>query len=395
MLSISPRLSLLAASLALTSVAAAQQPVNFQMRYDSHWSNSTHPGAYPAGAHYSPLIGGTHNGMVQFWQPGTLATNGIEVMAETGNPNPLRSEVQSAIAAGNAGEVIQGPGLNSPGVVNTTFTATDDFHYMTVVTMIAPSPDWFVGTQSLNLKPNGEWIHSVTVPLLAWDAGTDSGVDFNSGDADTVPAMPVALQTGGPFQGTTPLATITITRVSTPDETCNGDGGDQMGCTDCPCGNDAAQGTIGGCLNSAASSARLRCEGIASIFTDTLRFEMTGAPSNAFCVLNSGDSLAPQNMANPCFGSNSGVQSASFDGIRCAVGNTRRHGGRAANFIGEVGTNGPGWGPPDNPMLGISAQAGFVVGQTRFFQVVYRDNATLSCMRGLNTSQAIIATYGP
>ena len=41
-----------------------------------------------------------------------------------------------------------------------------------------------------------------------------------------------------------------------PDQ-CNGDGGDQMGCTDCPCTNNAPQGTIGGCLNSAGTASRL------------------------------------------------------------------------------------------------------------------------------------------
>ena len=38
---------------------------------------------------------------------------------------------------------------------------------------------------------------------------------------------------------------------------CFGDGGDQLGCTDCPCGNTASVGSVGGCLNGAGASGEL------------------------------------------------------------------------------------------------------------------------------------------
>ncbi len=34
---------------------------------------------------------------------------------------------------------------------------------------------------------------------------------------------------------------------------CTGDGGDQMGCTDCPCNNNTPPGSIGGCRNSSGT----------------------------------------------------------------------------------------------------------------------------------------------
>lgn len=182
---------------------------------------------------------------------------------------------------------------------------------------------------------------------------------------------------------------------------CNGDGGDGMGCTDCPCGNNATPGTTGGCLNSALRSARLEASGDASVSlpagsTIDLRFSITDAPPLAFCILNSGDAIAPGDMANPCFGLNSGAQAAAFDGLRCAIVNTRRHGGRSADLNGEVGiTNNP-WGGEGGPLAGLAvAGAGFVAGQTRFWQVINRDDPLASCMRGLNTSQAIQITFAP
>jgi len=178
-------------------------------------------------------------------------------------------------------------------------------------------------------------------------------------------------------------------------EQCNGDGGDQMGCTNCPCMNNATAGTVGGCLNSAGTSARLIGSGIPSVTGDNLRFELTGAPPTAFCILNSGDAVAPGNMANPCFGMASGAQAMQFDGLRCAIMNTQRHGGRAADGLGQVGITNNGWGPPSGPPAGLVGQGGFAAGQTRAFQVINRDDALLSCMRGLNTSQSVSYTILP
>ncbi len=101
-------------------------------------------------------------------------------------------------------------------------------------------------------------------------------------------------------------------------------------------------------------------------------------------------------MVNPCFGMNSGAQAMQFDGLRCAVTNTRRHGGRSADAMGDVGVTNAPWGGEGNPMVGIAnAGTGFVAGQTRYFQVINRDDPLLSCMRGLNTSQAVEVTFTP
>ncbi len=182
---------------------------------------------------------------------------------------------------------------------------------------------------------------------------------------------------------------------------CNGDGGDQLGCTDCPCTNNALAGSVGGCLNSAGKPTQLAASGSASVSlptmsTSDLRFALSDAPANAFCILNSGDSIAPGGMANPCFGLGSGVQAASFDGLRCAVMNTRRHGGRSADASGNVGVTNNPWGGEGGPPVGLAiAGGGFLSGQTRFFQVIHRDDPLLSCMRGLNTSQAVQVTFTP
>lgn len=52
---------------------------------------------------------------------------------------------------------------------------------------IIPSPDWFVGVDSLDLCDGGQWVQEVSLDLYPYDAGTDSGFTFSSPNYLTVP----------------------------------------------------------------------------------------------------------------------------------------------------------------------------------------------------------------
>jgi hypothetical protein len=81
--------------------------------------------------------------------------------------------------------------------------------------MVAPSPDWFVGVDSLPLYENGQWRPLITVDLFPYDSGTDSGVFFDSPNADTQPREPIAAL-GAPFTGLPRMGTMTFTLVPEP-----------------------------------------------------------------------------------------------------------------------------------------------------------------------------------
>ena len=187
--------------------------------------------------------------------------------------------------------------------------------------------------------------------------------------------------------------TVFLADLSGPYESfCNGDGGDQMGCTNCPCGNNAAPGTTGGCLNSNSTSARLNPSGAPSVMADTMRYEVTGANVSTFGVLTSADNQLPQMGACP---PGSGIASALLDGLRCVGGAAQRHGSRATDANGDIGVTNNGWGPPSGPAGGLIAQGGFVAGQTRHYQCFYREIGTLGCMTGQNTTDAVSVTFEP
>ena len=196
---------------------AISATARYRVLFNATWSATTHPNQFPSAPHFSGLIGGTHNDQVKFWETGQNATPGIKSMAETGGQSILANEVRAAIQAGTAERVIRGGGIGrSPGLVSLEFEISQDFPLVTLVSMIAPSPDWFVGVRDLNLLESGDWVEGRTLELLPYDAGTDSGVTFNSANAPTNPPRPIRRITEPPLgNGRTaaPLGTFTFSRI--------------------------------------------------------------------------------------------------------------------------------------------------------------------------------------
>jgi hypothetical protein len=213
---------LVAAAIGGLAPRAASAPITYEATFSATWSLQSHPGAYPAGAHFSALIGGVHSPTVRFWTPGDLASAGIEQMAEVGGTSALHSEVQTAINAGSASAVIQGSGIGSPGSTSLTFDVTPEFPLVTLTSMVAPTPDWFVGVHGLDLRDGRGWKQQATVDLFAYDAGTEEGVGFSLANPETVPRQPIALLTS-PLSASAPrLGTFTFTRISPVPEPASG-----------------------------------------------------------------------------------------------------------------------------------------------------------------------------
>lgn len=168
----------------------------------------------PGGAHFTTLIGSTHNQGVVFWERGGTASTGTETMAETGRTGTLRSEVVAA-------------GQDSSGIIQQTLsrggTATVDFEIVvsgehatvTLASMLAPSPDWFVGVSGLPLlRADGHWAHHVKADLFPYDAGTENGEQFSLNNDPTIPQETItSLRDTGMFYGD-PVATLQFERVT-------------------------------------------------------------------------------------------------------------------------------------------------------------------------------------
>ena len=169
------------------------------------WSEQLHPHWYPQGAHLSPMIAWSHRLKDILFREHGVASDGMEIMAETGAPSTLVREIQNSILAGASATYATGSVFNAPGVDIIQMTMTQDAPYVTVVSMIAPSPDWFITARNVELYRNGEWLSQVHVPAALYDAGTDSGTTFTSEDDDTDPQQSISKLRNAPSR---PIATF-------------------------------------------------------------------------------------------------------------------------------------------------------------------------------------------
>ena len=283
---------------------------------------------------------------------------------------------------------------NTGAISEFTFSNLDGGNYDVAVHSWAPDNSTFVSA----VTPTGR---STTQLMGAWPGAPTEGTTYAAyciGNVAAGGSISVQVETIAGFASVNGLQ-IAPAAAACPGagfpEGCNGDGGDGMGCTDCPCGNNAMPGTVGGCLNSAGTSSRLLGTGTptatGSNTTPPLRFECSGvAPSNS-AQLTSGNAAAPANAANPCFGLNSGITSVSLDGLRCAVQGVLRHGVRPSDANGDVGVTTNGWGGANN----FFNYDTFTAGQTKFFQVIHRDDAGAVCLTSQNTTQYVEITFQP
>lgn len=187
-------LALALAGLVLTAQAAvADSSATYTVTFDGTWSSATHPTEYPTGAHFSGLIGATHDARYVLFGAGRTATDGLERLAEKGAHSPLDEEIRTAIASGVAGALFEGqPIHNPPGQASVTFTIDEKHPLVSLVAMIAPSPDWFTGVAEVDLRENGQWAARRELTLYAWDAGTDGGTTYQAADDDTQPRDAIA-----------------------------------------------------------------------------------------------------------------------------------------------------------------------------------------------------------
>jgi len=190
--------------------------VLYRITFKGNFSGKTHRTFnFPMNPHFSPLVAIGHDANASFFPLGATASEGVKTVAETGNPKKLLGEIQTLMTAGfiKDFEVGDGPfgGTSSVEVVVTVDHASP---LVSLITMIAPSPDWIVGLNGYSLLENGKFIKKRVVELFALDAGTDAGGYFLSDDKPLRLKQPIRLLTnvsGKPVKR--PFATVTIEKL--------------------------------------------------------------------------------------------------------------------------------------------------------------------------------------
>ncbi|KAM9237466.1 spondin-2 isoform 1-T1 [Dugong dugon] len=170
----------------------AQHLARYSITFTGKWSQTAFPKQYPLfrpPAQWSTLLGATHSSDYSMWKKNEYVSNGLRDFAERGEAWALMEEIE---AAGEKIQSVHGV-FSAPAVPTGTGQTSAELEVharhslVSFVVRIVPSPDWFVGVDSLDLCEGDHWKDQVSVDLFPYDAGTDSGFTFSSPNFATIP----------------------------------------------------------------------------------------------------------------------------------------------------------------------------------------------------------------
>ena len=193
------------------TMPAASQDVVYDVLFEGNWTLASTPGGVVSSAHFTTLIGGVHGSGVSFWQRGGRASAGVEDVAELGSTGTFRSEVRASPHTLNV--IQQSVSFGGTGTASFSITVRKTHPLVTLLSMIGPSPDWFVGISGLSLlDASDNWLASVVVDLFPYDAGTEEGTEFALGNPDTSPQGTITRISGQGKFSNVRMARLTFTQ---------------------------------------------------------------------------------------------------------------------------------------------------------------------------------------
>ncbi len=116
--------------------------VEYSVTFSFDWNKNDFPTDYPANPHFSPLVGWVHQKGNGFFNTGKTANDGIKSMAEFGSTTTLVRELQALIDQSKGLKTYVGSGLSGGvGTISLEVTVSSEFSAVSLITMLAPSPD--------------------------------------------------------------------------------------------------------------------------------------------------------------------------------------------------------------------------------------------------------------
>lgn len=154
------RFILKAAFLALPlSLSAATQAADYQITI----TNLTYAQAF------TPALAVSHKEGHPVFAPGQVASTELEAVAEGGDTGPLATLLENS---DDNWAIASSEGLLMPGEsVTISLEAKKEFRYVSLVSMLIPTNDAFIGLNSIRLPKNPRKPEMLMVP--AYDAGTE------------------------------------------------------------------------------------------------------------------------------------------------------------------------------------------------------------------------------
>lgn len=159
----------------------------YRLELRTFWSEERFPKQYPQWrppAQWSKTIGFVHSAELELFHVGRTVGAGLRRFVENGDSELIEQEFgnMSSLDTILAPPILQGEGATTANIF------VDGNHTkVSLVTKIVPSPDWFIGLDSLDLCRDGEFIDQISLEVDPLDAGTDNGFTFTSPNWPTEP----------------------------------------------------------------------------------------------------------------------------------------------------------------------------------------------------------------
>jgi hypothetical protein len=140
------------------------------------------------GLYYTPILIAAHSADMSLFKTGEMATAELQMMAEGGNISGL-----SMMLSEGGADKVENPaeGLLAPTMSTTTTLDTSDGNmYLSIVSMMLPTNDGFMGLNSWMIPAEPG---TYTMTMNAYDAGTEANNEIiNGGGAPGVIGIPAA-----------------------------------------------------------------------------------------------------------------------------------------------------------------------------------------------------------
>ncbi|CAB3222600.1 unnamed protein product [Arctia plantaginis] len=177
------------------------EDARYQLTIEGMWSPNTHQFTYPVTqelARFSDIVGASHNKDFALYTYNSEAGDGLKMLAEQGNTTKMELEildmVNDDIQISLVRTLIKATAPPRPNMSTVTnFRVTRRHHLVSLVMALLPSPDWFLGVSNMELcdATTNMWAENITFNLYPLDAGTDSGLTFESPNDETSPPQTI------------------------------------------------------------------------------------------------------------------------------------------------------------------------------------------------------------
>ncbi|XP_004921707.1 spondin-1 [Bombyx mori] len=158
------------------------------------WTEERFPKDYPLEhrpkAQWSQVFGQSHNSNYRLYRLGEVARATVREFAQFGKIDDLVNESDEEP---KVYDQFSAPAIKSGEGETENMVFVDGGHSLvSLICRLIPSPDWFVGVDSLDLCVDHSWVDEVALDLEPLDAGAASGLTFTAPRWDTDPPEPIS-----------------------------------------------------------------------------------------------------------------------------------------------------------------------------------------------------------